>query len=52
MLLNPLILMSDQDRISPYNTCRILGRQEMRIWKILSRGLLVDPIPNSLNSSQ
>ena len=43
---NPLTPMSDQDRISPHNIFTILSRQVMRI-KILIRGLLVDPTPNS-----
>ena len=46
MSLNPIAPMSDQDRISPHNIIRILSRQVTRI-KILIRGLLVDPIPNS-----
>ena len=39
--LNPLIPMSDQDRISPYNIYTISSRQVMRIKnkKILIRGL-------------
>ena len=38
--------MSDQDRISPYN---VPSKQVMGIEKTSIRGLLVDPIPNSLN---
>ena len=49
MLFNPLSPMSDQDRISPYNVITISSRQVMRIKKILIRGLLVDPLPNSPN---
>ena len=42
--------MSDQDRISPYNINTMVSRQVMRIKKeTLIWGLLVDPIPNSLN---
>ena len=43
--------MSDQDRISPYNINTISSRQVMRIIgkKILFRGLIVDPVPNSPN---
>ena len=48
-LFNPLSPMSDQDRISPYNVITISSRQVMRIEKILIRGLLVDPLPNSPN---
>ena len=46
---NPLTPISDQDRISPYDINTISSRQVMRIKKISVRGLLVDPIPNSLN---
>ena len=46
---NPLIPMSDQDRISPCNINTISSIQVMRTKKILVKGLLVDPIPNSLN---
>ena len=49
MLFNLLSPMSDQDRISPYNIITISCRQVMRIKKLLIRGLLVDPIPNSPN---
>ena len=42
--------MSDQDRISPYNINTMASRQVIRIKKeTLIWGLLVDPIPNSLN---
>ena len=40
--LNPFTSTSDQDRISPYNINTISSR-------ISIMGLLVDPIPNSLN---
>ena len=33
-MLNPLTLMSDQDRISPYNINTISSKQMMRIKKI------------------
>ena len=47
---NSLTLLSDQDRISPYNINTISSRQVMRIKKTLSaRGSWVDPIPNSPN---
>ena len=46
---NLLTLMSDQDRISPYNINIISNRQVIRIKKILIRGLLVLLIPNSPN---
>ena len=36
--LNPLIPMSDQDRISPYNINTISGRQVMRIKKNINWG--------------
>ena len=49
LVVNYLIQMCDQDRISPYNINTIWGRQVMRIKKISLRGLLVDSIPNSLN---
>ena len=48
-LFNPSSPMSDQDRISPYNVITISSRQVIRIKKILIRGLLVDPLPNSPN---
>ena len=38
--------MSDQDRISPYN---VPSKQILGIEKTSISGLLVDPIPNSLN---
>ena len=47
--INLLTLMSDQDRISPYNINIISNRQVTRIKKILIRGLLVLLIPNSPN---
>ena len=47
--VNPVSPTSDLDRISPYTTSRISARQVMRIKKNSIRGLLVDPIPNSLN---
>ena len=46
---NPFTPTSDQDRISPYNINTISSRQVMRIEKKSIMGLLVDPIPNSLN---
>ena len=46
---NPLTPMSDQDRISPYNINTISSIQVMRTKTISVKGLLVDPIPNSLN---
>ena len=46
--LHPLTPMSDQDRISPYNIITISSRLVMRIKKLSTRGLLIDPIPNSL----
>ena len=48
---NNLIPMSDQDRTSPYNINTISSRQVMRIIgkKILFRGLIFDPVPNSPN---
>ena len=46
---NPLTPMSDQDRISPCNINTISSIQVMRTKKISVKGLLVDPIPNSLN---
>ena len=40
--------MIDQDRISPYNINKILGRQVMRLLRKISIvGLLINPIPNS-----
>ena len=48
--VNPFTPTSDQDRISPYNINTISSRQVMRIdLRISIMGLLVDPIPNSLN---
>ena len=46
---NLLTPMSDQDRISPQNINTILSKQVTRIKKIYIKGLLVDPIPKSLN---
>ena len=37
--LNPLIPMSDQDRISPYNINTISSRQVMRIKKNINKGI-------------
>ena len=45
----PSTLMRDQDRISPHNVIEISSRLLMRIKEMSGRGLLVDPIPNSLN---
>ena len=50
MVINPLTLVSDQDRISPYYIYKIPGRQVMKIrkkYQILE--LLIDLIPNSPN---
>ena len=47
--IDPLPLMSDQDIISPYNSYTILSRQEIRVKKISTRELVVDPMPNSPN---
>ena len=41
--------MFDQDRIFNYNINSISNRKVMRIKDILTRGLLVDLIPNSQN---
>ena len=41
--------MSDQDRISPYNTNTVSSRQVMKINKISTRGLSVDPMASSPN---
>ena len=38
--LNPLIPMSDQDRISPYNINTISSRQVMRIKKNINKGII------------
>ena len=47
---NPVTPMSDQDRISPCNINTISSIQVMRTKKKKpAKGLLVDPIPNSLN---
>ena len=50
MVINPLTLISDQDRISPNYIYKIPCRQVMRTkkkYQILE--LLIDPIPNSPN---
>ena len=49
VIFDPLPPISDQDRISPYDINAISSRRVTRIKKILIRGLLVDPIPNSPN---
>ena len=46
---NPLTCMSDQERISPYNINTISSRLVMKNKKNITRGLLVDPIPNFLS---
>ena len=38
-MFNPLIPVSDQDRISPYNINTISNRQMMRIKKIINDGI-------------
>ena len=38
-MFNPLIPVSDQDRISPYNIKTISNRQMMRIKKIINYGM-------------
>ena len=38
--INPLTLMSDQDRISPYNIKTISTREVMRIQKTMNLGLI------------
>ena len=38
-MFNPLIPVSDQDRISPYNINTISNRQMMRIKKIINYGI-------------
>ena len=49
-MVKPLTPMSDQDIISPYNSNTISSRQVLKIKQKKSiTGLLVDPIPNSLN---
>ena len=45
----PLTPISDQDKISPHNIKTISSRQVMTVKKNLNQGLLVDPMPNSLN---
>ena len=50
--MNLLTLMSDQERISPYNFNTTSRRYEMRIKEIINKGLIDDPIPNSLNLHQ
>ena len=43
--INPLIVMSDQDRISPYNINTISTREVMRVKKCINFGMItVDPI--------
>ena len=50
---HPLTPINDQDRISPYNINTILIQYQADKWwekrKILTKRLLVDPIPNSPN---
>ena len=49
-IINPLPLMSDQERISPYNINTMSSREVMGINKnIISGELLVDLMPNYLN---
>ena len=48
-MFNPFTSMSDQDRISPYNT-NTVSSGVMRINKISSGGLSVDPMASSPNS--
>ena len=40
-LFNPSTLVSDQDRISPYNINTISSRQEMRIKKTINKGIII-----------
>ena len=40
VFLNTLTLMSDQDRISPYNFDTISSRQAMRIKKNVNQGII------------
>ena len=47
--ISPLTCMSDQQRISPYSINTMSSRQVIRNKKNITRGLLVDPIPNFLN---
>ena len=47
--INFLTLVSDQERISPYEIKTVESRQEMRMKKLSINGLFVDPIPNSPN---
>ena len=47
--LTPLIPMSDQDRISPYNINTNSNTLVMRIEKKNNLEKIVDPIQNSLN---
>ena len=48
--INLLTLVSDQERISPYEIKTVESRQEMRMKKLSINGLfVVDPIPNSPN---
>ena len=46
---NPLIPITNKDRISPYNVNTISSRQVIRIKEMSMRVILVDPIPNSLS---
>ena len=48
-LLNCLTLITDKDRISPYNINTISSREVMRIKKMSIRAILVDPVLNSLS---
>ena len=50
-MFNPFTSMSDQDRISPYDTNTVSSRQVMRINKISSGGLSVNPMASSPNSN-
>ena len=48
--INPLVPISDQDRISPYNISdNIEQTSDENKEKYHLKGLLVDPIPNSQN---
>ena len=40
LFFNPLIPMSDQDKISPYNIDTISSRQVMRIKKNINQGII------------
>ena len=46
---NPLILITNKDRISPYNVNTISSRKVIRIKEMSMRVILVDPIPNTLS---